>query len=447
MRKHRLIFDVSGLLHWYAYHRTPSGIQRFMERILGAAPLQHEGAVFVWRPPASETFFILPSCVIVDLSTSKREQAIADLRRFFAASLSMSTWSGLLSQGLYYHMPAALLARARRSVALKKFVGKPSVEVDDILVILGDFWCFRDQAERLEKLADTLASRLVVMIHDLVPITHPHWAHPSYQKEFVRQMSRLRGRTDQWLVNSEHTRSELVHYLSKETCRSDEIALVNMGSFLADGSAGQISDAGIVRFGLSAGCYLLHVGTIEPRKNLGLLLDAFEALKRHGGHPALKLVLVGKYGWSSKRVKRKLRSSWANKYGVTWLGALDDESLHLLYRHARALVIPSLQEGWGLPIQEAISLGTPCLISGTGGMTGLNDPLATRIRIDSVEAMAQDMSDFLSSQPRSYPDARTRVPYTWTEAANDLIQTIFKTRQDFWGTDKADESAERTSRS
>jgi glycosyltransferase involved in cell wall biosynthesis len=102
--------------------------------------------------------------------------------------------------------------------------------------------------------------------------------------------------------------------------------------------------------------YLLSVGTVEPRKNLGRLL---EAQRRLWPHTAIPLVLAGAYGWRQSHLLEALRSS----PGVHWLGPVTDNELDLLYRHARVVVQPSLAEGFGYPMVEALQRGVPLVLS------------------------------------------------------------------------------------
>ena len=113
------------------------------------------------------------------------------------------------------------------------------------------------------------------------------------------------------------------------------------------------------RYGLPAR-YLLFVGTIEPRKNLTRLLSAFEALQAAGLTDAL--VIVGRRGWLYGDFFARLEKSPARK-AVLFPGYVPDEDLPAIYAGAQALVFPSLYEGFGLPVLEAMACGTPVVTS------------------------------------------------------------------------------------
>jgi glycosyltransferase involved in cell wall biosynthesis len=103
--------------------------------------------------------------------------------------------------------------------------------------------------------------------------------------------------------------------------------------------------------------HLLHVGTLEPRKNLGRLLDAIELL---GPACTTPLVLAGRYGWSQHALLERI-ASLGNS--VRWLGEVSDERLGELYRDAAVLIQPSLHEGFDLPVLEGLAAGVPVVAS------------------------------------------------------------------------------------
>jgi glycosyltransferase involved in cell wall biosynthesis len=111
--------------------------------------------------------------------------------------------------------------------------------------------------------------------------------------------------------------------------------------------------------------YLLFVGTIEPRKNLTRLLSAFEKVHAEGLTDGL--VLVGKRGWLHRDFFQALERSPARKY-VTFPGYVLDADLPTIYAGAQALVFPSLYEGFGLPVLEAMACGTPVTCSNTSSL-------------------------------------------------------------------------------
>jgi len=105
--------------------------------------------------------------------------------------------------------------------------------------------------------------------------------------------------------------------------------------------------------------YILSVSTIEPRKNINSLIEAFIDLKKEGFLKDIKLVLVGKNGWKNKDILRKMN---AFKDDILYLGFVSDSKLAALYNGAEVFVFPSIYEGFGIPVLEARSCGC-CVIT------------------------------------------------------------------------------------
>jgi glycosyltransferase involved in cell wall biosynthesis len=113
------------------------------------------------------------------------------------------------------------------------------------------------------------------------------------------------------------------------------------------------------------GGYILYAGTLEPRKNLGAVLDAWEALRLDD--PGLPpLVLVGPYGWGSRDMMRRLES--LAPLGVKVLGHVDRETLVRVFQAATVFVYPSFYEGFGLPAAEAMACGIPTVVSNVSSL-------------------------------------------------------------------------------
>jgi len=106
--------------------------------------------------------------------------------------------------------------------------------------------------------------------------------------------------------------------------------------------------------------YFLYVGTIQPRKNLETLIEAFSTL--HSTHPEFKLIMAGKKGWLYDAIFKQVEKLNLKEY-IHFLGYVTDEEKNNLYAEATALVLPSLYEGFGIPLLEAMALGCPVISS------------------------------------------------------------------------------------
>lgn len=113
--------------------------------------------------------------------------------------------------------------------------------------------------------------------------------------------------------------------------------------------------------------YVLYVGTVEPRKNLNRLIEAFHIFKQESHHPEVKLVIVGGKGWLYDKIFSRIKELKMEK-DIIFTGYVQDEYLPFLYNLALAFIYPSIYEGFGLPPLEAMSCGTPVISANTSSI-------------------------------------------------------------------------------
>ncbi|RIK43564.1 MAG: glycosyltransferase family 1 protein [Chloroflexi bacterium] len=144
--------------------------------------------------------------------------------------------------------------------------------------------------------------------------------------------------------------------------------------------------------------FALYVGTIEPRKNLVRLLQAFAQLW-HGGVVPHKLLFVGQRGWKEEPVFRAVEQLGLQE-AVLFLGYVPHETLIALYNLAEALVFPSLYEGFGLPVVEAMACGTPVITSRNGSLGEVTGGAAEFVEPTSTESIAEALRYVLNDPDR-----------------------------------------------
>jgi glycosyltransferase involved in cell wall biosynthesis len=168
--------------------------------------------------------------------------------------------------------------------------------------------------------------------------------------------------------------------------------------------------------------YLLFVGTIEPRKNLGRVLTAFERLHAEGLTDAL--VIVGKRGWLYDDFFARLEGSPA-KLAVIFPGFVPDADLPAVYAGAQALAFPSEFEGFGLPVLEAMACGAPVVCSNTSSLPEVTGDAAVLIDPLNVDALTEALRRVLS-EPSLAADLRGRglaqaARFSWDRAAKETL--------------------------
>lgn len=170
--------------------------------------------------------------------------------------------------------------------------------------------------------------------------------------------------------------------------------------------------------------FALHVGTLEPRKNILAIVDAMEEYRERTGDD-LALVLAGGWGWKSGEIRRRI----AGKPWIRHLGYVPSEDRPALYRAAAVLAWPSIYEGFGLPVLEAMASGTPVVTSHTSSLPELTgdaavlvDPFNARDLTDALEQLLGSLE--LQARLRRAGIERAKA-FSWEKAAKET-RTIFK---------------------
>ena len=193
-------------------------------------------------------------------------------------------------------------------------------------------------------------ARIVAMVHDTIPLDFPDLQRPGTVPDFRARLGRVMARADLILTNSAATAEDLRRH-APDPSALPPVLVAPLGLDLT------VPDPGALPSGLPPGApYFVCVGTIEPRKNHALLLDIWEGW----GAGAPPLFICGSRGWLNEDVFRGLDALPPGS-PVRELSGLPDGALAALVAGARALLMPSLAEGFGLPPVEAAALGTPVI--------------------------------------------------------------------------------------
>ena len=209
-------------------------------------------------------------------------------------------------------------------------------------------------------------------IHDVVPLHHPQWTTKRTRSMHGRKYRNAALTCDVVFANSAFTAADFADSLDFPL---DRVLVAHPGigaDFSADGPA---EDLGAP--------YILTVATLEPRKNLGTLVDAFALL----ADTDLSLVVVGGQGWGEQ--------PQLDRPGIVRLGYVSDQELARLYRGAQAVVYPSRFEGFGMPITEAMASGAPVVVSAHESMDEASGDAAIRADPESPQAIAAAIREAL----------------------------------------------------
>jgi glycosyltransferase involved in cell wall biosynthesis len=257
----------------------------------------------------------------------------------------------------------------------------------------------------------------VVTIHDLTLVDHPEWHERSKVLFFRHAIRHAARRADALVCVSETTKDRLVELLHPGCPVHVVPHGVDVETFApAEPSAGADRDA-LERLSVREP-YVLHVGTIEPRKDVPSLLRAFDRVA--GRRPGLSLVLAGTPGWGSEEAEATMREM---RHGerVQRLGYVDGELLPSLLRRSKAVAYPSKEEGFGLPALEALACGAPLVTTVGTAMAALAGDAALLVPPGDPEKLAGALEALLdgdgSASSRRERGIALAATHSWTRSA------------------------------
>lgn len=257
----------------------------------------------------------------------------------------------------------------------------------------------------------------VTVIHDLSPLHFPEWHQFVGRKLQQLFLPSILKRTHFIITNSAFTAQDVINHFPFTAPKIKGILLGKEDFFQP-----KVNPAILKKYQLTTP-YLLHTGTIEPRKNLRFLIKTFEELKRQKTAP-LQLVLIGKLGWKHKAILDTIEQS-AFKKDIKLLGYIPREDLPVLYTAATAFVYPSHFEGFGLPVLEAISCGTPTIVSNVSslpeliGTAGLLFPPNNQAIL--VQKISQLLEDQVLRQALSKKALARAATFSWEKTARETL--------------------------
>ncbi len=207
----------------------------------------------------------------------------------------------------------------------------------------------------------------IYTIHDLVPLRLPYTTLDN-KKYFYRLLTSLARTADHIVTVSEHSRRDIIEFLGIDEGRvTNTYQAVDIPARLLDRTDGEVADDLAKLFGLDFGGYFLFYGAIEPKKNVSRMVDAYA-----GSGSKLPLIIAGGSGWQNRADLRKIRDERFTNFRIDGnvvrrerqvrrLEFLPHDQLVTLIRGARALLFPSIYEGFGVAVIEAMAVGRPVL--------------------------------------------------------------------------------------
>ena len=314
---------------------------------------------------------------------------------------------------------------ARRTLARTSAVATREpvpTNLGDWLVVLGAPWIAPGMAEATARLAAAQNLRIALLVHDLLPSTDPQWFGDAQGVAAKRDMDELIGAADQLFAVSEEVASQL-RTRSARPVRTVTPADPLFPRVLREGAALPMNgDAPI----------LLAVGTLHPRKNLASLVRIWDVWVRNSERAALEigkvpmLVIAGRRHPQDGELFAALAAHPRARERIVLVHNANDEELALLYARTRFLIMPSLAEGWGMPIREALVAGKPSIATdAVPAATG--SPYVRSVPAGDEAGLSRAIHEWWDgTEPeRLATEIRQRfTPRTWSDVAREIGENL-----------------------
>ncbi|PIT24908.1 hypothetical protein BGI37_08020 [Snodgrassella alvi] len=470
MQSRKIIFDITSLVGFLVYNNHYTGIQRVVVMILDEfiklkiknvwicffhpssnqyLALELDSVNFNnWSDPSKareflRAFGIIGSNKVLDRYKKNIVKYYFHRLRFDFAAL-MRNDKMFVRKGLTIAEWKKTRERIKESSQLK--ILADIVELEDQVILLDATWK-QDYIEEYKRMKSK-GVEIYTLVYDLIPVLYPKITVPGISPVFYSWLIQSISYTTCYITISANTKKDLFNFLQTHThsceTRIETIPLVQINvptnkSFDLYKKENSLNLPDLLNSitNVTQSCknilcepFVLHVGTIEIRKNTWRLALAWKKLLDQGYYDLPRLVIVGKLGWLNDHFWDLMRGT-GNLYGyVTTISDISDTDLDLLYKNCLFSAMVSMYEGWGLPIGETLSYGKTAVVANNSSLPEVGMDLVEYCDALSVASIAASVKK-LVFEPNYRENLEAKIKQTklrnWSDVAYDL-ENILKTQ-------------------
>ncbi|WP_184117254.1 MULTISPECIES: glycosyltransferase family 4 protein [unclassified Sphingobium] len=318
----------------------------------------------------------------------------------------------------------------------KSRTARQGIQYGDILLTVGLDWN-HSYLDHLQDLKTSMGVEVVTCCYDLIPVIFPHYCAGDVSPQFKDYFTKLSWLSSTVLCISRRSRDDYVDLVRRIGAPEVETVVIPLGDnvpMLADaaGDASEPLSPEVAR--VIEEPFILFVSTIERRKNHEILYRAYHLLARAGhAHKLPKLVFVGMPGWGVGDLLKDIELDPLTNGLIVQLHHVTDRELGQLYEKAYVCAFPSLYEGWGLPIGEALSCGKAVIASDQGSIPEVGGDLVTYLDPWNPHAWADEILALIGNpegvKAREAAVRSRYIPRTWNDTAQVVKTALDRLRE------------------
>lgn len=291
----------------------------------------------------------------------------------------------------------------------------------DIVLLCDASWNYA--VGECAKQAKAQGARIVTLIYDLIPHTHPQYCAPLFSLVFRRWLDEAIEFSDAIVCISETTKQSIIKYCSQNKITHPPIRAFHLGSNFSNTTPMPQSIRRPILDvipGKQNPPTFLSVGSIEPRKKYDFILDAFDIIWKAGSQ--IRWILAGRPAHESEKFIERIKRHPLNGNLLFYFADASDSEIDFFYRHADALIFASAAEGFGLPLVEARERGCRVMASDIPVFREIGDEGVTYFGLDQPELLSKAITEHVKNKDGiSPPDY---IPFRWSDSADQLMNAI-----------------------
>lgn len=433
----RLLFDCTYV---YDHPRENSGIQRvvrniianlsYTQKIADTIPvILKKNKIYKVKQLSADSFNLYIGDRLLYRLRHFRERYWSyhpriEKMRLFSASLNMRRVLFLLYKvpGVFFDLPILIIAYLCQRGEIGKRIIPFAVKPGDVLILLDSSW-HSDFVSHVKELK-ARGVAIVSVIYDLIPLTHPQFCDDGLVVLFQRWFKWVSQTAGGFIAISRTIRDQLQAYVRQGAAEtkpeSQWFDYFHLGCKLDLAKKnGMVSRE--VKKAFQNGCPVyLMVGTLDPRKNHGYLLDAFDLLWQKG--LGVNLCFVGKVGWKCRALIKRVKTHSEYNRRLFMFHGLSDTELEYCYLRSRTLVLPTYVEGFGLPLIEAMQRGLPVMASDIPVFREVGGDFIAYFDLEKPETLVALIRHYEESG--EFPASRKMEEWSWLNWEDSTRQLL-----------------------